>query len=94
MITGFILVSVLCLEGGTPEATMAGVPVEKVLCSAAHGDVFKSLDECQAVANTKTKIVKEDWGKGYRELVISPGVACVHINKKLSEKITYGAEVL
>jgi hypothetical protein len=92
MITGFILVSVLCLEGGS--GTIAGVPAGKVSCSASSGEVFKSMQDCTARANTMTRVVREDYGNGYRELVISPGVACVHVNKKLSEKITYGTEVI
>lgn len=94
MISGFILVSVLCLEGGTPEATIAGVPTEKVSCSSHTGEVFKTLRECEAKAATMTKTIRSDYEKGYRELVISPGSACVYVNKKISERIQYGTEVI
>lgn len=50
MITGFILVSVLCVTGGTRAATIAGVPADKVLCSASTNEIMKTKEECERKA--------------------------------------------
>lgn len=91
MITGFILVSVLCLKGIHQGATIAGVPSEKVNCSSHIKEVYKTRAECESKNEKLTSTIEVDRSDSIKKIVVMPGSACVEINRIIGETIDWKA---
>lgn len=92
MITGFILVSVLCLKGVHQNALMAGIPSDKVNCIAKMNEVYKSRTACEQANDKLVEYIDVDRSTSVRRLVVMPGSACVEINRIIGDKIDWKVE--
>ena len=92
MITGFILVSVLCLKGIHQGAKVAGVPSEKVNYQASINEVYKTRSECEIKNEKLTETLEVDRGSSVKKLIVMPGSACVEINRIVGSTIDWKME--
>lgn len=89
MITGFILVSIMCLKGVHQNALIAGLPSDKVNCIAKMNEVYKSRADCEAANDKLVEYVDVDRSSHIRKLVVMPGSACVEINRIISNRVEW-----